>query len=541
MVEKGKVSVQEEQLTLTNDNKDTITKEKQKSKKKNKNEITMESQLVKVNMKFYSEQIIGEEKDFIERVKNFNKDKIRIVATKHDRCTKRDENDTFEVANIKPHWHLTAWCVGEEKRKRVKEWLKLLGIEFRKDKDELLFINHGVEYCQYIDSSVLYQQHLTEAAQRAGKEVYELEEMVSNLTIEEIKQIEQGYKKLEPEERRPSIRNMADLANKAEEIGYNLEDFDTWWDTLPFIVQSNGKMKTIRERYIRGIEKRVAENNSVVRLSIFIEGPHDKGKTHACLKALAGKEILLVAGGGTGQYDKLKPSTDAIIVDDDKSPNVLKLADNYYCQVYRRGSNNPWWCGDYFIVTTNKNFRQWIEENGIKTQEYNVEKGQWEDTHEYKAIESRFYICNIGECIHTGKNVLMCHKPSERGTGSEQEERYNKFMAFKEEYNKSLMKYSPTENKFDYSQINGPYKYEDCSNNISPIDKKIEEIEPTMISIKEYKKLKEKMKRTSRNNQEIFERVADEIEHYSKMCYEANLIDREEYSQYINYSLSTFL
>lgn len=147
----------------------------------------------------------------------------------------------------------------------------------------------------------------------------------------------------------------------------------------------------------------------MVRLCIFISGPPNTGKTYAAEHSVPGSH-LRVGGGGTGKFDNLSPSTNAIIVDDDVcDKNLLILTDNYNCRIYKRGKDNPLWTGNYFIVTSNSTFDEWLYKCGV-------------DSDEWDAIHSRFYICEIAE--KDGYSYLKCTQCSKRGTQEEQQSPY---------------------------------------------------------------------------------------------------------------------
>lgn len=245
---------------------------------------------------------------------------------------------------------------------------------------------------------------------------------------------------------------MAQLDTLAYELGQKLEDFLKWYGNLDFMIRSHAKMRTVRESYYRGVQDRVNMNGEVNRLCIFIQGKPNVGKTYAAEKALKGKQVLKIGGGGTGKFDRLLPSHDAIIVDDDTVvKNLLNMTDNYMHQVYKRQKNNPYWCGEYFIVISHLPFEEWVKRCGIPTQEYGIE------TEQYRTIKSRFYICHIGETEDKKTRVLMCTSPSTRGSKEDQKARLAKYIEFRKKVNESLTFYA-SQGKIDYSKINGEWK-----------------------------------------------------------------------------------
>ena len=205
------------------------------------------------------------------------------------------------------------------------------------------------------------------------------------------------------------------------------------------MVRSNAKMKQIKESYLYGIQKKSEENGEIIRTCIFIKGEPNTGKTYAAVHALDGKKILKVGGGGTGKFDKLKTTTDAIIIDDDVCPNLLNMSDNYICQAYRRGSNNPYWCGDYLIVTSNYDFDEWLKKCNISSSHT-------------ESVRSRFYVCSVDLIKDTKK--LYCESVCTRGTPAEQNLRKNKYIEFRDNFERIINGYTPIVNEVDYSDIN---------------------------------------------------------------------------------------
>ena len=109
------------------------------------------------------------------------------------------------------------------------------------------------------------------------------------------------------------------------------------------------------------------------------------------------------------------------------------------CQVYRRNRNNPYWCGNYLIVTGNLSFEEWVKSCGIKSQKH------------IDALISRFYICHIEKSF--GNKILFCDSPSTRGMAETQAERLERFIIFCERFNETIANYIPSKNLVDYSAI----------------------------------------------------------------------------------------
>ena len=113
------------------------------------------------------------------------------------------------------------------------------------------------------------------------------------------------------------------------------------------------------------------------------------------------------------------------------------MTDNYVCRAYKRHNNNPAWTGQYFIVTSNYTFDEWLE------------KCEVEDRH-FEAAYSRFYLCEIKQ-KEDGTNYLALSKPSDRGSLEEQKQRAEMFTEFQERFNQTMAGYHPQSNTYDYS------------------------------------------------------------------------------------------
>lgn len=411
-------------------------------KKKSKITLTMESKVTTLALKFYPEQLPGGWDNLKKIIKAIDKALYQVLAIMHYKDYLKD--DIWAPSNEKPHIHIIFRMTDTSKSIRVKQILQMLNVVFRQGIDDKLWKEHGAETCVHFDAYAMYLTHDTRQARLDGKAQYDVDEIVSNLNADEIQLVRDGYIRVSQQHHKVSLDEMIQIDKEAEQLGYNLKDFTDWYADLPFVIRKKSDMKTIRESYERGIHRRVNENTKINRLCVFIEGQPNQGKTYGAIQALAGKKILPVGGGGTGKFDRLSPSHEAIVIDDDVAPNLLNMTDNYICQAYKRQSSNPYWCGQYFVVTSNKNFKDWLESCGIKS-----------DIH-VAAMFSRFYVCHIENV--NGNNKLICDSVSTRGTATEQEERRDMFLEFQQRMNDSLQSYIPNSVSIDYSSVM-PEKY----------------------------------------------------------------------------------
>lgn len=393
-----------------------------------------------LSIKVYDEQLVQGWDNTVQSIKSIDKNIMQVIGICHNQDINSD--DIWECALEKPHYHIIVRILNK-KQKSISTILKLLGVAYRKGLDDSLWRNHGVETVGNFQSMATYLTHETDQALLDGKHVYNLEELVSNLTIDEIKLIREGYIRVSSSVYKVSYNELIALDDQAFTLGYELRNFDEWYNNQPFGIRSHAKLNTIIESYYRGVKTRVDEHTELIRLCVFIQGTPNTGKSYAAESSLKGYNILKISGGGTGKFDNLKPYTDAIIIDDDVCPNLLNVSDNYMTSVYRRNKNNPIWTGKYLIVTSNLTFNCWLEQCGINKAEH------------IDAMCSRFYICELKKV--SDYNCLYCLSPSMRGNYEQQFERKRMFIEFRDRYNASLKEYVLSTDKVDYSDVNGDF------------------------------------------------------------------------------------
>lgn len=429
--------------------KDSVPRSGKKVKKQKSADggrlLTMESSVRMMTIKCYEEQMPNGWSDVCGKIAAIDTKRYQVFAIKHDRDTLTD--DIFLPSVEKPHYHIV--IRSKTNPTKVRVILNLFGIKFRPGEDDALWTEsvRTVKEGKFA-SAVMYLTHETAKAIEDGKEPYDRDEVVSNLTRAEVDQVREGYVRTSVNSKKVTIDDMADLTQVAYKHGYDLKDWDDLYYTLPLQVVSNTRMRFVREWYDKGVSERVAENPAVVRCCIFIKGKGNLGKSfNACL-ALKGKKVLAPAGGDSGMFDELKASHEAIVLDDDKVRYVLNMADNRMTQAYRRNRNNPWWCGYYFIITSNKTFEEWAEDCGVR--KYISRNYTKVVSDNFVALEQRFFVCHVDE-----EKRLICDKPSMRGTPEDQETRLRLYEEFRNNFNEALQGYKPDLRKVDYSGING--------------------------------------------------------------------------------------
>jgi len=399
--------------------------------------------------KFYYEQLPDGIDALIVAIKQIDKKSALVLCIQHDKDEVSD--GIWEVAKEKPHFHLLYKNVNRNTNTCINTVLQQLHICYRQGLDDVLLANRGIETIgESFPGYALYLTHETKSARLDAKYIYDIQEIISNLTIPEIEQIRDGYTRITEGSTKLSISDLASLDLDAFALGYALKNFNAWYNALPFNVRSHSKLKTIKESYTRGVESRLEEGTEINRLCVYIMGNPNTGKTYAAKEALAGQQILNVGGGGSGKFDNLRPDHDAIILDDDICPNLLNMTDNYICRAYRRNNNNSIWAGRYFVVTSNLSFTNWLITCGFKIENPSTVHFRMLENKHYSAMLSRFFVCSLIPDANGG-NKLALISASTRGSEAEQHERLNMFIDFKNKFNSIISEYTPSATQIDYS------------------------------------------------------------------------------------------
>lgn len=153
---------------------------------KAKRNLVMRSTVSTLSIKCYDEQLADGWDKTKETIRDIAKDTYHVLAIKHDRDPKTD--NIWESSLEKPHYHIIIRLLNK-KRTKVQTILNMLKIAYRPEVDDNLWQNHGVETIRNFPNMAMYLTHDTEEAILQGKEHYELDEVVSNLTTDEIKQV----------------------------------------------------------------------------------------------------------------------------------------------------------------------------------------------------------------------------------------------------------------------------------------------------------------------------------------------------------------
>lgn len=415
------------------------------NKSKRRKGINIFQRVRQIAIKCYEEQIPNKDA-FLKAIEDLDGTKYQVLAICHDRDI--DTSGIWEKAVEKPHWHIIFRCVNKNTRISIERILATLHIVFRKGLDDNLIQQGGIELVGNFAAYAIYLTHETDNAIKAGKELYSLEEVKSNVSIEGIKQIRDGYTKLS-DKRKYTEEEIIQLDKEAYELGHALKDFDEWFYSLPFTIRKRADIRVIKDSYKHGTEVRVRENSEIVRCCIFIQGEPNSGKTYTARKALEAIGIkpdeILVPADGSGKFDKLKATHKAIVIDDMNCPNLLNMTDNRFCNPYKRQSGSPVWTGQYLIITSNKTFADYIDDNHIINRK------------QIKALETRFFNCALGT-DKEGHTTLDMISPSTRGKAAEQEERLRMFNDIRLEFERLIYDYIPSREVIDYSFYEAEYQ-----------------------------------------------------------------------------------
>lgn len=450
--------------------------------KKDKTHVLgINSKVNSLALKFYDEQLPGANSvydpngflvqhdpnatpNFIDAIKATNPKDFQVLAIRHDRDEVTD--GIWAVANVKPHWHVIVRLTDQSRRMRVKQILAGLGIVYRQGLDDELWKEHGVETIGNFAGYAVYLTHETAEAIRDAKERYDISEIVSNLTPEEIQQVREGYIRVS-EKRKLTQDDLIALDSEAYDRGYALRTLDDWFANQPFNVRSAAKIKVITEHYYHGVEARIREHVEVKRVCIYIQGAPNRGKTYAAEHALLamGRHVYHVQGGGTGKFDGLTAAHEAILIDDDTCPNLLNMTDDYICQAYKRGRNNPPWTGQLFVVTSNLSFYDWLEASGMHI--YRRGKGGDVVVDAYgepaltdrgrahgPAMRSRFFLMHVETDADGVSHLeLDLRQETRRGSIECQQAKIDTAAVFRDKFNTIIREYRPRQVTPDWKQF----------------------------------------------------------------------------------------
>lgn len=459
--------------SITQKSSTSTEKKKKKSKrgksKKNKH-LTIHSRTLTLALKFYPEQmmntqarqsitnpktgridyslwtdgdLLDQAKAYLtERIKNFStyfnsfkspQDKSKrhweVEAICHDRDEVANPDDMFAPAIVKPHFHV---IIRDANNKRffVETVLKALGLHYQKEDSEL-FYEHGCTTVADFNAYSVYLTHETEQAKKDGKELYDLSEVMTNMTLDELKDIRAGYSRLQSKSKL-SDHDWNELANYASKLGDELGDFDAWSKSVLTFAQRTGrKFKALQDEFNKHLTDAVDDSPDLTRCCILISGNANDGKSWTTTHALQNLgEKIYPARSSSGKYDGLQSTATAMTFDDRMITDALNVTDNRAVVLHGRGTGgDKAWLGRYVVVTTNLPIGDFFN-------------NQVRFNSQIEAIKSRFYTC-ILVYDYYGHGHLEVVDTCTRGTAKDIQARNDLFTRFADEFNKLIANYHP--------------------------------------------------------------------------------------------------
>lgn len=420
------------------ENRKQFDKEFKAKKHKNKTPYpTLYSKARTLWLTVYNEQLVHGWGYTCKQIQNMNTkpmtEEDKVTGDGLGICHDGDvHGEFFDYDPDKNHYHIAFRANPLYTTPRVSQVLDYLGIMFRPGVDSGILEKGAVQGCRNFATCALYLTHDDPASIAQNKYPYSVDAIVSNHTKAEVEQIRQGYAR--PNENiRATTKEWHILEEKAMELGKSGGNYDDFLDHLDIVFTSNSaKMKVLRRRYDRALEAEVNKNINVPRTCIYIEGVGNTGKSYGAIYALnrmgiQNNDILDISGQGTGRFDSLTINHRALIVDDDILPNALYNTDDKKRKAYRRGSGNPYWCGDMVIVLSNTSFEDWAHKCGYSNPEH------------IEALKTRFFICKVMD--GGGVPMLACLEPASRGSNEYLNHKIEKFEEFQEYMDESMGNY----------------------------------------------------------------------------------------------------
>lgn len=445
-------------------------KKSRRGKSKKNKHLTIHSRTLTLALKFYPEQLMNTQarqsitnpktgridyslwtdgdlldqaKAYLtERIKNFStyfnsfkspQDKSKrhweVEAICHDRDEIANPDDMFAPAIVKPHFHV---IIRDANNRRffVETVLKALGLHYQKEDSEL-FYEHGCTTVADFNAYSVYLTHETEQAKKDGKELYDLSEVMTNMTLDELKDIRAGYSRLQSKSKL-SDHDWNELANYASKLGDKMGDFDAWSKSVLTFAQRTGrKFKALQDEFNKHLTDAVDDSPDLTRCCILISGNANDGKSWTTTHALQNLgEKIYPARSSSGKYDGLQSTATAMTFDDRMITDALNVTDNRAVVLHGRGTGgDKAWLGRYVVVTTNLPIGDFFN-------------NQVRFNSQIDAIKSRFYTC-ILVYDYYGHGHLEVVDTCTRGTAKDIQARNDLFTRFADEFNKLIANYHP--------------------------------------------------------------------------------------------------
>lgn len=291
--------------------------------------------------KFYDDQLPSGEDAFIDAVKNSASNERQIIAIKHNK------------SESKEHWHLIERVTDDSNDIiYANTALHDLGIYYRKGTDDELIKNRGLETVGKFENYAAYLLHITEEAKAENKPEYNVEDIVSNLPLDEVKKIIAGC----ASKKHRMTKN--DYIIKAHEAGEALVSFDDYIETIDSRDMTIALKKTLFKEYAYSADQKINNGIRIPRLCVVInidESISADRVEYSAKKALEGKSWETKHNNTAYVYSDAVVSTKNI---EFYSGDTVKRSKNEKQMSYSI------WAGHYYIYICQRNIR-FIEKDGL--------------------------------------------------------------------------------------------------------------------------------------------------------------------------------
>lgn len=215
--------------------------------------LKIESAAASMALKVYEEQCYDGFENVIEKIKTIDQ-RFLVAGIIHD-------------DGMKPHLHILVKPKYSQDRFRVSTMLKELGIEIRLDVDDSVVRHRGLETIGDVSAYLTYMLHRTPNAFADNKKVYEIKDLVSNASEQQLKSILEVY---ETNRKQTQKELHINLLKHARQAGYNLSNYEDWARESIDIGMSTRRVKEIHENYVYGFKRRQEEAGIFARIGIKI-------------------------------------------------------------------------------------------------------------------------------------------------------------------------------------------------------------------------------------------------------------------------------
>lgn len=383
----------------------------------------------------------------IAKIRTFNYKDYCVLGIYHDQDTTESDGSPFLPSIEKGHFHILIWRDDwrhPKERFRVGTICNALGLTYAPALDTDIWKRNGAEI---IESSVAnyatYLTHDTEEAILDGKHKYNMSDLFANFDIKVVEIMHKFYQKT----RKKTNIDWDLLDDQAYDLGYKVKDYDDFIRAKLSVSQrANANARILHQDYELGLERGIEAMPAFPRCSILIWGEGNTGKTYTTRKTLQalGLSIYQVPSG-SGHYDGLRATHDAMTFDDVNVTDPLLVFDDKAVILHRRNSGDRPWVGRWAVVTTNDDYDLALRRMlGIYRHQYTADEKILEESDKRKvdALKKRFYICHIDPMT----KKLINDSAHYRGSDQDNDDHDVMFAKFKKIFDQQLQNYDFTGN-----------------------------------------------------------------------------------------------